>query len=361
MKKSIVIFSALFIFLMLGGAGCISISSGDGNSTSGPAGMFISTNRGDVWTQISAWPTLDGVKSISNASVYRLTEDPNDNKAMYLATRESGMFYSYDDGKSWRHAEGALSSGFVYSIAVHPQDKCIIYATDGNKIYRTSDCSRSWQEVYRESRSDVRVVSIDFSHIAPYKVFAAESNGDLLQSFDSSESWSVLKRFKTNVAHVVTHPKDNNLVYVITKSSGIYRSNDGGENWTSLGEKMKGFSGAKEYRRHYVNLINPNKIYWVSTYGILVSEDAGDSWNEISLLTPPGSADIYGFAVNSKNDKEIYYTATISNRSTFYKSQDGGINWITKKLPSGQIPTVLRVHPDHADWIYLGFTIPPKQ
>jgi hypothetical protein len=78
----------------------------------------------------------------------------------------------------------------------------------------------------------------------------------------------------------------------------------------------------------------------------------------MGLLTAPGSVQIYGFAINPQDDNHIYYTATANNRSTFYRSIDGGANWITKKLPSGQIPTALRIHPEEPDWIYVGFTIP---
>ena len=64
--------------------------------------------------------------------------------------------------------------------------------------------------------------------------------------------------------------------------------------------------------------------------------------------------------INPKNEQEIYYTATIQNRSTMYKTVDGGQTWTTKRLPSGQIPTVL--HMDSVnELLYAGFTIPPKQ
>ena len=81
----------------------------------------------------------------------------------------------------------------------------------------------------------------------------------------------------------------------------------------------------------------------------------------MKLITAPGGANIYGFAVNPQNDNEIYYTATIGTRSTFYKTADGGQNWVTKKLPSGQVPTVLRVHPSNPNMLYLGLTIPPSK
>jgi len=359
MKKSLVLFSAMLFVLLLGGAGCLSISTGGSKvKTSGPAGMFVSVNQGDTWKQIASWPTTEGVKNISNVSVYKLIEDPSDTKAMYLATRANGLFYTYDDGKTWQHAEGALSTGFIYDVTIHPTNKCTIYASTGSRIYRTDDCSRNWTEVYRESRSGIRTVSLAFSQTSPYKIFAAESNGDVLQSFDSSNSWSILNRFKTNITDIITHPKNTRLMYIITRTNGIYRSYDAGSTWVNLKDKMSDFSGSSTYRRHFIDPDDANRIYWVSTYGILVSETAGDSWSAYDLITPPGSADIYGFAIDTKDHNNIYYTATIGSRSTFYRSIDGGINWETKKLPTAQIPALLRVHPDHPEWVYAGFTVP---
>lgn len=80
----------------------------------------------------------------------------------------------------------------------------------------------------------------------------------------------------------------------------------------------------------------------------------------LNLITPPGSVLIYAFAINPNNDAEMYYTATQAetNHSTFYKSIDSGQTWTTKKMPSGQIPAILRVHPDQNNLVYLGFTTP---
>lgn len=359
MKKSLVLFSALLFVLVLGGAGCLSISSGGSKvKTSGPAGMFISTNQGDSWKQIASWPTAEGVKNISNVSVYKLIEDPIDNKAMYLATRANGLFYTYDDGKTWQHAQAPLSSGFVYDVTIHPTDKCILYASNGSRIYRSDDCSRNWKEVYRESRSGVLIVSLAFTQTSPYKIFAAQSNGDILQSFDSSNSWSILNRFKTRIAHIITHPENKSLVYMITRTNGLYRSYDNGRTWANLKDNMKDFSGSATYRRHWIDPKDPANIYWISPYGIMHSNNAGDSWTAFDLITSPGGADIYGFGVDPNDHSKVYYTATIGSRSTFYRSADSGTNWETKKLPTAQIPALLRVHPDHPAWIYAGFTVP---
>lgn len=359
MTRKILLLNLIIAGIFLAGAGCLSFSSSK-TATSGPTGMFLSTDKGETWKQIAALPTVEGVKSISGVDVYQVAVDPQDADALYLASRKNGLFYTYDGGSSWQKTVGALGSGFIYSVAVHPKNKCEIYATNGQQVFRSDDCNRSWKEMYREARADVFVTSLAFNYYPPYQVYLAESNGDLLQSVDGGASWEVLQRFKTRLAAVAPSRFDKNLLYVVTRTDGLYRSDDGGGSWVPLREKMSKFSSSLEYRRYLLHPADANTVYWISTYGILVSNDRGDNWQALKLITPPGGVNIYSFAINPKNDKEIYYTATINERSTFYKSVDGGNNWITKKLPSGQLPTVLRVHPEKDSWLYLGFSVPPE-
>ncbi|MBI4994353.1 hypothetical protein HZC21_01755, partial [Candidatus Peregrinibacteria bacterium] len=161
--------------------------------------------------------------------------------------------------------------------------------------------------------------------------------------------------------NIITSPLQDGLIYATTESQGLYRSDNNGVDWAPLANGLKKYSGAMEYRRFVLHAKNPNIVYWVSTYGILRSDDKGETWNGYNLLTPPGSANIYAFAVNPQNDNELFYTATIGVRSTLYKSLDGGKSWITKKLPSGQIPVVLRAHPKKNSVLFLGFFIPSKK
>ncbi|MEK7083622.1 MAG: hypothetical protein AAB932_00110 [Patescibacteria group bacterium] len=360
MKKFFSYLGLMAGLLLVTGAGCLSLKSSNDPSTTGPAGMFVSPDRGETWGQIVSLPKAEGVSSLANVSVYRVIEDPQDPKAMYWLSRGEGFFFSYDEGETWQRPSGPLASGFVYSIAVDPTDKCTLYGTNGLLVYRSDDCSRSWTEVYRESRSD-RVAAIAVNPFPPYELYVLKSGGDLLKSEDQGISWSVMQRFRQRVDHLIADHYQPGVLYIATRKNGMYRSVDMGETWEFLTEPISRFSGGTEYRRMFLHPTREGVIYWICTYGILVSEDSGETWRGMELITPPGSADIYAFAVNPTNDKEMYYTATVNYRSTFYKTVDGGENWITKKLPSGQVPTALRVHPEQEQVVYIGFTIPPPE
>ena len=280
---------------------------------------------------------------------------------MYWASRTNGLLYSYDNGQAWRQVAAPLNTGFIYSAAVHPKDRCTIFATNGRQVFKSDDCSRSWKEMYIEGDASRSVRSIAILPFSPHHVYILENNCDMLKSEDGGASWQRAYSFGANIGRMIFDPNDRDLVYVSTMKNGLYRSRDSGATWENLSDRMSGFPGALGYRRFYIYPGEPARIYWVSKYGILLSKNEGTDWEPINLITPPGSAVIYSFAVNPKNEKEMYYTATINNRSTFYRTSDGGKNWVTRKIPSGQIPVVLRVHPEQTSWLFMGFTIPPKQ
>ncbi len=360
MKKHFFHTLSLAAILLFMGQGCVSIRNNDA-AGNGPAGVFVSTDRGESWQGISSYPTTEGVKDISAASVYRLVQDPQDVHGLYWATRAQGFFYSYDDGKTWQRPGESVNTGFIYSIAVHPADKCTIYASTGNMVYRSTDCNRTWAQVYQENENDT-LRSVVINPFSPHQIFIMKQRGDILMSSDAGISWELVTYFQDGgLSDMFADPLVQGRYYVATQEEGMFRSTNFGKTWESLEEGLSGFSGGLEYRRFLVYPSRKDLLYYVSTYGIHRSEDGGTTWEALELIHPPGSARIYGFDVNPQNEKELYYTATINDRSTFYKSIDGGQSWITKKLPTDQIPTALQIHPKEQSWVYLGFTIPPSQ
>lgn len=356
-KRSFTIIFSLCAVIILTGAGCLQFSS----KTQGVMGMFKSVDKGENWLATTSYPTTKGVQSIAGLKIYRIFEDPSDVNAIYLGTRSQGLFYTYNNGESWQFVSG-LGNKFIYALAVDPKDKCNIYVSDGQHILKTTDCSRTWNVVYTEERPEQRIVSISIDPSSDASVYAAILGGDILKSKDSGRSWRVVKRFNFNLQHIVVDSNMSKRVYVASHRNGLHRSDDGGENWVDLNEGLNGFSDSKNFYRLILNPAQADSLFWVSKYGILRSDDLGVSWTALSLITPPGSVNIYGFAINPKNQKEMYYTGTILGdgnahiRSTFYKTMDGGVNWVTKKLPTNTIPSALRIHPEQTSMLFMGFT-----
>ena len=350
--------AAISAILLLVGAGC-SVGGAKKQTTEGPAGIFVSTDKAENWQPLSTLPEPDGVKTLDNVSIFRLIEDPQDPKALYWASRSHGLYFSYDDGKFWQHAGGPLATGFVHAVAVSPVDKCTVYATNGVVIYKTTDCSRNYTEIYRDP-SGTRITSLIVNPFGKHEVFVSKVNGDILMSENEGKSWSVKRRSGATVQSLQFDRVIPNVIYAATQDAGMLRSDDLGATWISINKSLKQFSGGLKYRRLVIHPTKGGTLYWISQYGILQSFDRGENFKPLEIDSQPGSVDIYALAINPKNDKEMYYTATAAGRSALYKTVDGGASWSTQKLPTGQLPTILRVHPENDSVIYLGFTIPPS-
>lgn len=355
--KKIFYLVAPLIALVLTGAGCVSF----GNTAAGPMGVFSSADKGETWQESNVYPTVKGAQSIAGLKVFRMHTDPSDSNAIYLASRGQGLFYSYDNSASWQ-TFSALAGKFIYGFAVAPQDKCTLYASDGPHIYKTDDCGRVWTTVYTEERPSERFTSLAVDFGNKNLVYGTMLGGDVLISEDAGRSWRVSYRFGFETQQMVADPFQPNRIYVAAQRSGLWRSDDGGNTFQDLSAGLNNFSGSMTFYRIFLNPKNPSSLFWISKYGILESNDAGATWTDLKLLTPPGSVNIYAFGVNPKNLDEIYYTGTILGqknehvRSTFYKTVDGGKNWVTKKLPTNTIPAFMSINRTNPSQLFMGFT-----
>lgn len=356
MSRKIIILPLLFAFLVFTGASCIQFGG-----TQGPVGVYRSSNKGDAWQEISAYPTTQGVKSLSGVKVFRIYTDPSDPNALYLGSRGQGLFYSYDNGDSWQ-AVSAMNGKYIYGLAVDPKDKCTIFVSDGQHIYQTIDCMRSWKLVFTEERPDQRFVSLAVDYGNSNIIVGAELGGDVVRSINGGSSWRITARIDKQLRFLVADPQNGGRFYIASYQNGLYRSDDSGNQWANYSEAFEDFSDSKTFNRLVINPAQKNGLFWVSKYGILRSDDSGASWDDLPLLTPPGSVNIYSFAVNPQNQKEMYYTGTILGdknqnvRSTYYRSADGGATWVTKKLPTNTIPVDMFVNKKNGNILFLGFT-----
>jgi len=345
MKRNVFLL-AVFAMLILAGVGCIQIGKAPQQGIDG--GVFASSDNGQTWAQSNAAPTAQGIGSISGINVMDLVFDPQDNGAIYLASAGNGLFYTWDGAKSWYYVAG-LGDGFVNSVAVDYKNKCVIYAALQNKIWKSTDCNRSWKTLYYDTRTNAYISAIAVDPANSNIVYAGLSVGDMLKSTDAGASWLTVNRFDNKIVKILINPSNSSTILAATESNGLWKSADSGKKWTDLRSKMTDFGGSNEIYDLDIDKW-AKTIYLTSKYGITKSANFGDSWSKVDLLTPPGSTRIYSFAVNPNNSSEIYY----STASTFYSSTNGGTNWGTKKLPTGRAGTALLVDPKDGNLIYLG-------
>jgi photosystem II stability/assembly factor-like uncharacterized protein len=347
MKKFFKFIPAILGLALLGQGCFIQINGNSAND----GGVWRSVDRGEKWAQANGVLSVGGAKNMNNANIISLTSDPSAPQTIYAATSQNGMLFSVDGGQSWSQPKD-VSSALVGAVAVDYKNKCVVYAVSGNVAVKTDDCTRTWSKIYDESRGGVSLTSIIVDHFNPRNVYLATSKGDVLKSTDAGTSWatSTAKPWGSGIVKLVMDPFDSRVVFAGTKSEGVWKTTDAGASWVDMSKGLEQFDGAKDLYDLVPDRAKSGSYVLVCRYGLVRSDDGGTNWKKVPLVTNPGQARIYSFAMNPANGQEMYYsTATV-----FYKSMNGGVNWTTKRLPTSRIGTALLVSGSDPKIIYLG-------
>ena len=345
-KKMQILLILILSFLLIG-QGC---TLGQGSKKIPPdAGVFKSFDKGENWVKKNMILSVQGIGDMSNVNTLKLIFDPADNQAIYLLSAENGLFYTYDGSDSWFQPK-QINTGRIEDLVVDPDNKCIIYSTFGNKILKSVDCSRSWQEIYVDTRPQQIITSLAIDFYNHLSIYAGLQTGEIIKSEDGGISWTTINRFDNKIVQIAIYPHDSRIIYVVTQNRGILKSADKGKTWQEINEELRKYPTSLDIKQLIFNESKPDSFIIAAKYGLIKTNDGGDSWQPINLITPPSSADIYALAINPEDENEIYYTTA----STFYKTVDGGQNWITRKLPTTSAASYLLIDPESPNIIYMG-------
>ncbi len=95
--------------------------------------LFRTTDGGATWASVAGdLPAGHSVKSVA--------EHPSNRDVLYAGT-EFGLYVTFDGGKHWLHAGGALPRVRVDDIAIHPTEKDLLLGTHGRGIIVLDDIS----------------------------------------------------------------------------------------------------------------------------------------------------------------------------------------------------------------------------
>ncbi len=235
-----------------------------------------------------------------------------------------------------RHLGPALMSGRVSDLEGHPTDAKIMYiGAAGGGVWKSSDGGVTYKPVFDKHIQSIGSIAID------------PKNPDKTVWVGTGECWT------------------RNSV---TVGDGIYKSNDGGENWTKMGlEKSERISAVK------IDPTNSDVVYagvmgalWgpSTERGVYKTTDGGKTWNNVfSVNENTGCSDV---VIDPKNPNVLYAafwefrrTAYSFNsggeNSALYKSTDAGKTWnkIHNGFPTGKIGRIaIAVAPSNPNLLY---------
>ncbi|MCK5212245.1 hypothetical protein KAJ89_06090 [Candidatus Parcubacteria bacterium] len=345
----------LLIIFSLALTGCIQTKSSTGTGAI-DGGVFRSIDKGATWQQKVLIPTAGRPGNFSGANIMTWVMDPQDSQAIYYAGIGAGLFYTYDGANTWRKA-GELGNNTIRAIGVDPFDKCTIFITIGNRVFKSDDCSRTWKQMYFDNQTKITINALALDHFNENHLYIGLSRGDLVKSLDAGESWQTVHRFNARIDKLLIDPDDSRVMYALVSKKGVFKSSDQGENWESFNDGLKEHKLGTAVKDLILFKDNPTMIFIATNLGIVRSSDAGETWEQIELIPAEKKTALNALAVNPKDTKEIFYVTN----NTFFRSSDGGENWQTIKLNTSRAGRTLLINPNKPEIMYLGVRALPKK
>jgi hypothetical protein len=329
------------------------------------ASVFLSTDRGDAWKIMTGIANANGrLDNINDINVNLMTMDPQDSLAVYLASYNNGLFYTYNITNGWNKVNN-LTSGPVNDVKVDPKNKCIIYAAATNRLFRSNDCARTWKQVYYDNNTAINVNTIAVDQYKSNIIYIGTSRGEIIKSLDSGESWQTIQRLEEGIARLIMSPLDSRLIFLATAKNRIFSFTPSSgketdiplsvdnnflvDKWNDLNTVLADYNLGSSFK-DFIICAQDGILFIATDKVILRSPDNGITWESIKLIQPEKDAVINALAVNPRNSQEIYYVTN----TTFFRSSDGGLTWTTKKLPTKRAGRELLVDFNNPNIIYLG-------
>ena len=330
-------------------------------------GLWRTEDAGNTWVNVS-----DGF--FGTGSVGAVAIAPSDAQIIYVGTGEGpprgqassdgdGIYKSTDRGDTWKHI-GLEDTLRIARVRVHPKNPDIVYvAAQGspwgpNKergIYRSMDGGESWDLILHvDERTGACDLSMDGANPrvlyaalwehqrTPWKITSGGPGSGLYKSSDGGDNWTRLTgglpEGVMGKIGVAVSPVDPDRVWAIIEAEegGLYRSDDGGKSWRRVNDQRVLYSRAWYFNRIYADTQDADTVY-VLNVSMMRSTDGGKSF----VRVPTPHADNHDLWILPTNSNWMIN----SNDGGANVSFNGGRSWSSQEnQPTGQFFRVIADH-----------------
>ena len=331
-----------------------------------PTVYYAATASGGVWKSADAgatWKSVFDDQPIS--SIGSIAVAPSNPNIVYVGSGEAnirgnvaagnGIYKSTDAGKTWTHVW--KQEGQIGTMVVHPSNADIAYAAVLGKafgpnpergVYRTKDGGRTWQQVLKkDADTGASDVAIDPGNPAilfaglwqarrkPWELTSGGPGSSLHISRDGGDTWKALTgkglpEGTWGKVGVAVAPSDGRRVYALIEADkgGIFRSDDGGENWTLVNPSRLVRQRAWYYSTLTISPANPDEVYFPQV-PMLRSIDGGKTLQTVKGLHHGDHHDLW---IDPQNPKRMIG----ANDGGVDITINGGETWYAPPLPISQ-------------------------
>ncbi len=231
-----------------------------------------------------------------------------DGARVYAGLANRGVFVSNDNGKTWSEASNGLGLRTIWYF-VRFNDA--LFAGGAGGVWRSTDNGQSWTSAGLAPQT-----IFDFA-VAGGRLYAAGSGG--IQRFESGTTWTALNNGiagrTANVIEVSGSTLIAGLVLGTPAAPCLYRSTDGGQNWTASATGLPSNGNITVLTA----TVSADKIFVgtnfvnTTTPVVYASSDNGQNWTAYGgiLSTPIGDgATSFSSALYLLNEGADLYAAT---------------------------------------------------
>ncbi len=298
-----------------------------------PQIMYIGAAQGGVWKTTNGgnnWvPLTDNLGSLASGDV---AIDPQSPNILYYGTGElnysgdsqygDGIYKSSDAGSSWtKIAPASLVGLYISKIIVDPINTNIIYCTGNLGVHKSTNAGLNWNLML-----SLNSTSLVMNPQNPQILYASSGNvsSQIYRTTDGGTIWTLLtnglQTSNGRRTQLAISPDNPSILYasVATTSgslNGLYRTSDGGNNWTLQNNSMN-YLGSQGWYDNAVVVVpgNPDHVL-VGGIDIFSSTNGGVSLIQRSYWATTVAAEF--------SHADIHWLAY--NGSVLYCCSDGGV------------------------------------
>jgi photosystem II stability/assembly factor-like uncharacterized protein len=287
-------------------------------------GVAKTTNGGINWTMSNNGLTNLRIKSL-------LYVDNKTYAGLYAGTNGNGIFKSTDDGASWQEFNNSWTwkENIIALYSFNKGKNAGLYAiADGAGIYRCNANTPDWQKVRIYDFSGTTTIdavnnlqSVDYGK--NIGLYAGTLEG-VYKSTDGGSNWTEVngknrELYGVEIQSLYAIYSGTNAGLYAGTNEGVFKTTDGGATW----EKVLSNKNIKSL--YSIDNGENAGLYAGTDIGIFKTIDGGNSWVEVSNgLSNLNILSLY--PVNNGTNFDLYAGATNGN---VFKTGNGGSNWLT--------------------------------
>jgi len=277
--------------------------------------LWQSTDGGDHWYQKH--------HGLQNTCINDLKIHPRNPQTLYLCAMDNGLMISEDAGKRWRRSMKGVVDGHAQEIEISRNDpsRMVLLMNPWQKkgriyVYESRDSGATWRDIGfpipietlpKRGYIDGQATNLELDPLSDDTIYVGTNGYGVYKTVNGGKNWTPMNQGLTTPyikgpGALLVHPRLPGTLFASTQAGGIFKSTNGASSWqrvTAGGERFT-FGMA-------IDPSNPSRVLaGCAGNTLLISNDEGKSWQEIHLpVTAHPQMAVHSVAFHPKRSRLV--------------------------------------------------------